>query len=204
VAGMLISALSAPIYAASLAAVALRRSRGFVTTPKGDASTRDTLITFRKHLLWALVFGIPLGLSFALGHNHFSMRAWSVASLIVCLLPVAIWRFESARERRGKRVAVPAAVQAPAAAAHLRPVPDLPPAPEPQPEPAPLPQPPLQPAAKPHRVVRFDRRPAPLPVAPAEPAREPVASGRRNHVVVRFDPPQRHEPEWHVVDQAEA
>ena len=50
---MLISALSAPIYAASLAAVALRRSRGFVTTPKGDASTRDTLITFRKHVLWA-------------------------------------------------------------------------------------------------------------------------------------------------------
>ena len=114
---MVISALSAPIYAASLAAVALRRSRGFVTTPKGDARTRDTLITFRKHLLWAVVFGVPLGLSFVLGHHHFSMRAWSVASMIVCLLPVAIWRFEMRRARHAKD----APVQAPVA--HLRPVP---------------------------------------------------------------------------------
>ena len=37
--GLLISALSAPIYAASLAAVVLRRATGFVITPKGDAGT---------------------------------------------------------------------------------------------------------------------------------------------------------------------
>ena len=49
--GMLISALSAPIYAASLMAAVLRRKGGFVITPKGDAQTRDGLITFRKHLL---------------------------------------------------------------------------------------------------------------------------------------------------------
>jgi cellulose synthase/poly-beta-1,6-N-acetylglucosamine synthase-like glycosyltransferase len=205
VAGMVISALSAPIYAASLAAVALRRSRGFVTTPKGDASTRDTLITFRKHLLWALVFGVPLALSFTLGHHHFSMRAWSFASLIVCLLPVAIWRVELSRERRAKRTPV----QAPAPVAHLRPVPDLPPEPLPAPSPAPAPVPQPAPAAavaaqKPHRVVRFDRRPAPLPVAPPEPARQPAAGRRKNHVVVRFDPPQQHEPNWQVIDQAEA
>src|SRR6185295_6157965 len=115
VSGMLISALSAPIYAASLAAVLLGRSRGFVTTPKGEARTRDTLITFRKHLLWAVVFGVPLGLSFVLGHHHFSMRAWSVASLIVCLLPVAIWRFELRRARHAKD----APAQAPIA--HLQP-----------------------------------------------------------------------------------
>ena len=65
VSGMLISALSAPIYAASLAAVLLGRSSGFVTTPKGDASTQDSLVTFRKHMLWALAFGLPLALSFA-------------------------------------------------------------------------------------------------------------------------------------------
>ena len=100
-----------------------------MTTPKGDASTRDTLITFRKHLLWALVFGVPLALSFTLGHDHVSMRAWSFASLIVCLLPVAIWRVELSRERRAKRTPV----QAPAPVAHLRPVPDLPPEPLPAP-----------------------------------------------------------------------
>jgi cellulose synthase/poly-beta-1,6-N-acetylglucosamine synthase-like glycosyltransferase len=204
VAGMLISALSAPIYAASLAAVALRRSRGFVTTPKGDASTCDTLITFRKHVLWAVVFGIPLALSFVLGHHHFSMRAWSVASLVVCLLPVAIWRFELRRARH----ATDAPAQAPIA--HLQPVPDLPPEQRPVPAPAPAPQPMPVPAAaavaehKPHRVVRFDRRPAPLPVAPPEPARDLVAGRPKNHVVVRFDPPEQHQPKWQVLDQAEA
>ena len=67
------------------------------------------MITFRKHLLWALVFGVPLALSFAFGHHHFSMRAWSFASLVVCLLPVAIWRVELVRERRAERVAEPQA-----------------------------------------------------------------------------------------------
>ena len=221
---MLISALSAPIYAASLAAVALRRKSGFVATPKGDASTRDTLITFRKHVLWALVFGVPLAFSFVLGHHHFSMRAWSFASLVVCLLPVAIWRVELARERRAarrgaraaERVAAPALGAAPVAEPerreepvpapvapdepvrreHLRPVPDLPR--------EPVREQPLEPAAserrKRHEVVRFDPRTTltrdrhgaverdqrPVRCASCGPGR------RKNHVVVRFGPPQGH------------
>jgi cellulose synthase/poly-beta-1,6-N-acetylglucosamine synthase-like glycosyltransferase len=223
VAGMLISALSAPIYAASLAAVALRRSRGFVTTPKGDASTRDTLITFRKHLLWALVFGVPLLFSFVLGHHHFSMRAWSFASLIVCLLPVAIWRVELIRVRRAEREAEPKPQRreepAPAPAEpvrreHLRPVPDLPR--------EPVPEEPLAPVAverKRHEVVWFGRRrvltgerhravardPHPQPVLELTPG------GRKDHVVIRFDQPQgdkfgerpEQEPAWQVFDQVE-
>jgi cellulose synthase/poly-beta-1,6-N-acetylglucosamine synthase-like glycosyltransferase len=43
--GMLISALSAPIYVASLAAAVLGRKGGFVITPKGEAQTRDSLVT---------------------------------------------------------------------------------------------------------------------------------------------------------------
>jgi hypothetical protein len=217
--GMLISALSAPIYAASLAAVALRRTRGFVTTPKGDASTRDTLITFRKHLLWALVFGVPLAFSFILGHHHFSMRAWSFASLIVCLLPVAIWRVELLRERRAKPAAAPVAAPEPEPVEEpervLRPVPDLPP--------EPIREEPLAPVAvdrrKQHQVVRFDRRTtfvrdrhgAVERVANGSvPVRELTPGRRKNHVVVRFDPPQGHQfgqhdtPEWQVYDQAEA
>jgi cellulose synthase/poly-beta-1,6-N-acetylglucosamine synthase-like glycosyltransferase len=236
--GMLISALSAPIYAASLAAVALRRSRGFVTTPKGDASTRDTAITFRKHLLWALVFGVPLLFSFLLGHHHFSMRAWSFASLVVCLLPVAIWRVELARERRrDKRAAEPEPQPAPAPAAplepdparreHLRPVPDLPQ--------VPVREEPLEPVVaeaahswprererrKRHQVVRFDSRTAlsrdrhgaveRTPNGP-QPVRELKPGRRKNHVIVRFEPPHGHqfgerpgqEPAWQVYDQAEA
>jgi len=216
---MLISALSAPIYAASLAAVALRRKRGFVTTPKGDASTRDTLITFRKHLLWALVFGVPLAFSFILGHHHFSMRAWSFASLVVCLLPVAVWRVELFRARRAEPVAAPVAAAVAAAVVEpepveepervLRPVPDLPP--------EPVREEPLAPVAverrKHHQVVRFDRRTAIVRDRVANgvlPVREFKRGRRKNHVVVRFDPPQGHQfgqqepPEWQVYDQAEA
>jgi cellulose synthase/poly-beta-1,6-N-acetylglucosamine synthase-like glycosyltransferase len=98
--GLLISALSAPVYAASLAAVMLRRATGFAITPKGDAGSRDRLATFRKHLLWGLVFGVPLAVGLLLGRDHASMRVWSLLSLALCLLPVAIWRTEAAARRR--------------------------------------------------------------------------------------------------------
>ena len=193
---MVISALSAPIYAASLAAVALRRSSGFVTTPKGDASTRDTLITFRKHLLWAVVFGVPLALSFALGHHHFSMRAWSVASLIVCLLPVAIWRFELAARagsaKRRRRCRRPSRTCGPCRTCRA----------EPRPAPAPHaacrrrePAPRGRAQAPPRRALRPAARAAPGRRRPSRCA-VPAAGRPKNHVVVRFDPPEQHEPKW--------
>jgi cellulose synthase/poly-beta-1,6-N-acetylglucosamine synthase-like glycosyltransferase len=102
-AGMLISALSAPVYVSALVAVLLRRKGGFVTTPKGDATTRDGVATFRKHLQWGAVFGLPLALSFAIGQGHSSMRVWSFASLLVCLLPVAIWSLGRVARRPARR-----------------------------------------------------------------------------------------------------
>ena len=105
------------MYTASLVAVALGRARGFVITPKGNAQTRDSLVTFRKHLLWGLIFGVPLALSLVLGHDHTSMRAWSAASLVVCVLPLAIWRVQCFR-RRGR--AEPALRAVEPAHAHAR------------------------------------------------------------------------------------
>jgi cellulose synthase/poly-beta-1,6-N-acetylglucosamine synthase-like glycosyltransferase len=99
VAGMLISAMTAPVYVASMVAVLLRRKGGFVTTPKGDATTRDSIATFRVHLWWAVAFGVPLGVSAMVGQEHSAMQAWSLASLVLCVLPVAIWAFASARAR---------------------------------------------------------------------------------------------------------
>jgi cellulose synthase/poly-beta-1,6-N-acetylglucosamine synthase-like glycosyltransferase len=205
VSGMVVSALSAPIYAASLAAVLLGRKSGFVTTPKGSARTRDSLLTFRKHLLWALAFGVPLAASFPFGHGHLSMRAWSLVSLAVCLAPLAIWRGELARKRRE------------AAAPHVEPVPVFQPppvaatpAPVLQPmRPAPVPayardslRP--MPAADPvllaterrkrHRSLRFGRRapivPAPGPVT-LGPARELRGGRGKEHVVVHFEHKQQ-------------
>ncbi|WPB94189.1 glycosyltransferase family 2 protein [Streptomyces malaysiensis] len=90
-AGMLLSALSAPIYAKSLCDAVLRRTSRFVVTPKGDSSSPDRLSTFRIHLLWAVVFGASLVGSFFLGHTHAVMRTWAVLALALCLSPVVIW-----------------------------------------------------------------------------------------------------------------
>jgi cellulose synthase/poly-beta-1,6-N-acetylglucosamine synthase-like glycosyltransferase len=103
IAGMLMSALSAPVYVSAIVAVLLRRKGGFVTTPKGDAATRDGLVTFRKHLWWAAIFGLPLALSFLLGQEHSPMRVWSFVSLVACLLPVAVWGVRLTRQRGGQR-----------------------------------------------------------------------------------------------------
>ncbi|MEU9836349.1 cellulose synthase catalytic subunit [Streptosporangium sp. NPDC048047] len=96
VAGMVMSALSAPIYVASLIGAALRRPSRFVVTPKGDSASPDRLATFRIHLWWALIFGAGLLLA-ALwtGHVHLVMTLWAILALVICLGPVATWAWNS-------------------------------------------------------------------------------------------------------------
>lgn len=108
-AGMLLSALSAPIYAKSLFDAMLRRSSRFVVTPKGDSSSPDRLSTFRIHLLWAAVFGSSLIGSFFFGHTHAAMRTWAILALALCLAPVAIWAGGLLRGRRRAAATVPTA-----------------------------------------------------------------------------------------------
>ncbi len=103
VSGMFISTLSTPIYVSSLCAAVLRRRGGFVVTAKGGARSADGLGTFRLHLRWAALIALPLAVSLAVRTiaNPW-MYLWTVLALGVCLLPVAIWRFE-ARDRTGPR-----------------------------------------------------------------------------------------------------
>ncbi|WP_385620387.1 glycosyltransferase [Streptomyces sp. P8-A8] len=64
-AGMMMSALCAPVYARSLLDAVLRRKSSFVVTPKGDSCSPDTLFgTFRIHLFFLLVFGGSIAASF--------------------------------------------------------------------------------------------------------------------------------------------
>ncbi|UED83992.1 glycosyltransferase family 2 protein [Streptomyces profundus] len=99
-AGMLMSALSAPIYARSLADALLRRRSGFVVTPKGGAASPDQPATFRWHLGWAGVLTAALLISMALGHTHVAMRTWALIALAVSLAPPAIWAWSSRDQRR--------------------------------------------------------------------------------------------------------
>ncbi|MCD0485827.1 glycosyltransferase [Streptacidiphilus sp. ASG 303] len=99
IAGMMMSALCGPIYAAALLQALLRRRSSFVVTPKGDSASPDRLRTFRIHLFWVLVFGGSLAASFVTGHTHAAMRTWACIALFFSLLPLLIWGFERTRPR---------------------------------------------------------------------------------------------------------
>lgn len=108
-AGMVMSALSAPLYTRSFAEAVLRRRSGFVVTPKGDSASPDRLATFRIHLFWAAVFGGSFVASFFLGHTHVAMRSWAALALAIALAPVVAWQAGEVRERiRARRRGKPA------------------------------------------------------------------------------------------------
>ncbi|MBC9711392.1 glycosyltransferase [Streptomyces sp. TRM66268-LWL] len=115
-AGMAMSALSAPIYAKSLGEAVLRRPSRFVVTPKGGDASPDRVLTFRIHLFWAAILASSLVASFVLGHTHVAMRTWATLALVISLAPVAVWAFGEVGRRRALRAAKPAAEAAPALA----------------------------------------------------------------------------------------
>ncbi|GGZ52518.1 glycosyl transferase [Streptomyces inusitatus] len=102
-AGMMMSALSAPIYARSLMDAVLRRKSSFVVTPKGDSSSPDTLFgTFRIHLFFIFVFGASLASSFVFGHDHPAMITWATLAMLITAAPILVWR-HSLHEEKKKR-----------------------------------------------------------------------------------------------------
>ncbi|WP_418959194.1 glycosyltransferase family 2 protein [Streptomyces tritici] len=103
-AGMIMSALSAPIYLKSLGSALLRTRGRFVVTPKGGEASPDRLSTFRIHLYWAAVLVASLVASVHLGHTHAAMRTWAVLALVVALAPVAVWLRTGVLARRSVRL----------------------------------------------------------------------------------------------------
>ncbi|WPW29053.1 glycosyltransferase [Streptomyces atratus] len=107
-AGMMMSALSAPVYARSLLDAVLRRKSSFVVTPKGDSSSPDTLFgTFRIHLFFLLVFGGSITASFVLGHSHPAMLTWAAMALLITAAPVLGWQYTVRTEERKRRTTPP-------------------------------------------------------------------------------------------------
>ncbi len=99
--GMLVSALTAPIYARSLVKVVLRRKLKFNVTAKGSSASADRLSTFRYSLMWAVVPVVILVIAFQRHRPYPMMIGWTAIILTVCLAPVAIWLFD----RRGQKKA---------------------------------------------------------------------------------------------------
>ncbi|MGW0732805.1 glycosyltransferase family 2 protein [Streptomyces sp. NPDC002851] len=105
-AGMAMSALSAPIYLKSLGEALLRRPSRFVVTPKGNDASPDRLLTFRLHLSWAALLAVSLTTSLILDHAHVAMRTWAILALLISLAPMTIWGYGELRERRKVRTPV--------------------------------------------------------------------------------------------------
>ncbi|MFE2429652.1 glycosyltransferase family 2 protein [Streptomyces sp. NPDC059373] len=101
-AGMVMSALSAPIYARSLLDTLIRRKSSFVVTPKGDSASPDRLLsTFRIHIFWTLVFGGSLAASFFNHHTHVAMRTWATLALVITTAPIVVWSLSLIRAKSG-------------------------------------------------------------------------------------------------------
>jgi hypothetical protein len=105
-AGMVMSALCAPIYLMSLGSAVLRTRGRFVVTPKGGEASPDRLATFRVHLFWAAVLVASLIASVRLGHTHAAMRTWAVVALVIALAPVGVWTAGRLRAGDGMRAKV--------------------------------------------------------------------------------------------------
>ncbi|MGA5323665.1 glycosyltransferase family 2 protein [Streptomyces seoulensis] len=108
IAGMMMSALSAPVYARALLDAVLRRRSGFVVTPKGDSASPDTLFgTFRVHWFFIAVFAGSLTAGFALDHAHPAMVTWAVFALLITASPILVWGWSLRGERVPDTAAAP-------------------------------------------------------------------------------------------------
>jgi cellulose synthase/poly-beta-1,6-N-acetylglucosamine synthase-like glycosyltransferase len=95
--GMVVSALTAPIYARSLIKVVLRRKLVFNVTAKGSSASPDRLWTFRYSLMWAAVPLVLIAMGVIRHRPYPMMLAWTGVIGAVCLAPLAIWLIDRAR-----------------------------------------------------------------------------------------------------------
>ncbi|MFG2377658.1 glycosyltransferase family 2 protein [Streptomyces sp. NPDC048504] len=102
-AGMAMSALSAPIYLKSFGEALIRRPSRFVVTPKGGDASPDRVMTFRIHLFWAILLATSLAASVVLDHTHAAMRTWAVLAMVISLAPLGVWAGSLVKERRERR-----------------------------------------------------------------------------------------------------
>jgi cellulose synthase/poly-beta-1,6-N-acetylglucosamine synthase-like glycosyltransferase len=119
--GMFFSVLCFPIYVLALVQTAMRRTSGFVVTPKGSSQSPDGWVTFRQQLGWGCLFIGVAVTSVALGRFQLHMLPWVIGLSAVCMGGPVIWRCQVHRAARATRRTIPRS-----SARHARPVVDKP------------------------------------------------------------------------------
>jgi cellulose synthase/poly-beta-1,6-N-acetylglucosamine synthase-like glycosyltransferase len=120
VSGMVVSALTAPIYARAMMKVLTGRKLTFNVTAKGTNAAIDQLRTFRYSLMWALVPILVLAIALTRHRPYLMMIGWTAIILAVCIAPVLIWLWDlqlAARRERREAAASPAPAASPEAEA---------------------------------------------------------------------------------------
>ena len=97
--GMLVSALTAPIYARAVMKVMFGRKLTFNVTAKGTSTAQDRLSTFRYSLMWAVVPVVIMTIAFLRHRPYPMMMAWTAIILFACLAPIFIWLYDRSRSR---------------------------------------------------------------------------------------------------------
>jgi cellulose synthase/poly-beta-1,6-N-acetylglucosamine synthase-like glycosyltransferase len=97
--GMLVSALTAPIYARAVMKVMFGRKLTFNVTAKGRSTAQDRLSTFRYSLMWAVVPVVIMSIAFMRHRPYPMMMAWTAIILFVCLAPIFIWLHDRSHSR---------------------------------------------------------------------------------------------------------
>ncbi|MFE1444241.1 glycosyltransferase family 2 protein [Streptomyces sp. NPDC058739] len=80
-AGILLALFAGPVYIAAAANALLRRPLAYVVTAKGELRSRESLRTFRLHLMWALLAGCLLTVSFLNQHDYTALWIWTLLAL---------------------------------------------------------------------------------------------------------------------------
>lgn len=90
--GMFFGIVSAPIYVTALVSTFMRSKPSFVVTAKGDSSSPDRIMTFKKHIMWGSFILYFLIYSIVTDHTYPIVLAWSAAIIIMSMSPLFVWQ----------------------------------------------------------------------------------------------------------------
>ncbi|MFI1104137.1 glycosyltransferase family 2 protein [Streptomyces melanogenes] len=103
-AGILLTLFAGPVYIAAAVNALLRRPLAYVVTAKGELRSSESPRTFRLHLIWTLLAGGLLAVSFLHHHDYTGMRIWTLLCLAAGSAPplLALAEGVSARLRTAR------------------------------------------------------------------------------------------------------
>lgn len=89
-AGMTMSVVASPIYAAAFVQSIFGRAGNFAVTPKGAVVAGDSLRSFKSHFAWLAVFAAATAAALLQGYFTWAVYIWPAAAILTCLAPPVI------------------------------------------------------------------------------------------------------------------